>query len=97
MRPGLKPGGDASVWRQIRAARSSPPGFAGLDDERRQTFGAVRLGDVLASIPEVSSTAPVLQPCQVLLLRRQRSRGQEFWGGPEVDSTRISVGWSMPS
>ena len=40
MTPGLDLGGDASIWRQIRAVRSSPSGFAGLTDERRETFGA---------------------------------------------------------
>ena len=57
---------------------------------------AARLADLLASIPEVSPTVPrIAAGSPALLLRRQRYRGQEFWGGPEVESTGISFsdGW----
>jgi len=89
---------DGSVW-DVQLQNQKKGLFISVADEIRSSglVGAVRLGHVLASIPEVSSTVPrAASVTPALLRRRQRSRGQEFWGGPEVDSTGISVGWSIP-
>jgi hypothetical protein len=85
------------VW-EVEMQNQSKGLFVSVADEigSSSLVEAARLADLLASIPEVSPTVPrTAAGSPALLLRRQRYRGQEFWGGPEVEPSGMSFtdGW----